>query len=60
MFDKLESEIEYFTGPLAQVKIFGKSHPIPRQQSAYGDPGLTYRYSGTTAPHAVDHHPHQA
>ena len=50
MFDQLESEIEYFTGHLAQVKIFGKSHQIPRQQSAYGDPGLTYRYSGTTVP----------
>ena len=32
------------------VKVFGKSHPIPRQQSAYGDPGLTYKYSGTTVP----------
>ena len=47
---KLETEIEYFTGSLAQVKIFGKTHPIPRQQSAYGDQGLTYRYSGTTVP----------
>jgi len=50
IFDKLENEIVYFTGDLAKVKIFGKTHPIPRQQSAYGDPGLTYRYSGTTVP----------
>ena len=50
MFDNLEEEIEYFQGELAMVKVFGKSHPIPRQQSAYGDPGLTYKYSGTTVP----------
>ena len=50
MFYNLEEEIEYFTGELAKVKVFGKSHPIPRQQSAYGDSGLTYKYSGTTVP----------
>ena len=50
MFDDLEKEIEYFQGELAMVKVFGKSHPIPRQQSAYGEPGLTYKYSGTTVP----------
>ena len=50
MFDNLEDEIEYFKGELAMVKIFGKVHPIPRQQSAYGEPGLTYKYSGTTVP----------
>ena len=50
MFDNLEEEIEYFQGDLAMVKVFGKTHPIPRQQSAYGDPGLTYKYSGTTVP----------
>ena len=50
MFDNLEDEIEYFKGELAMVKVFGKVHPIPRQQSAYGEPGLTYKYSGTTVP----------
>ena len=40
----------YFTGDLSKVKIFGKVHPIPRKQSAYGDEGLTYKYSGTTVP----------
>ena len=50
MFDNLEEEIEYFQGELAMVKVFGKCHPIPRQQSAYGDPGLSYKYSGTTVP----------
>ena len=50
IFIKLEDEIEYYSGSLAQVKIFGKTHPIPRQQSAYGDQGITYRYSGITLP----------
>ena len=49
-FDRLESELEYFTGDLARVKVFGKCYDIPRQQSAYGEPGITYRYSGTTVP----------
>ena len=50
IFAKLEAEVEYLTGHLAQVKIFGKSHPIPRQQSAYGDQGVIYRYSGVSMP----------
>ena len=32
------------------MKVFGKVHPIPRQQSAYGDPGVVYTYSGTKIP----------
>ena len=50
IFSTLESEIEYFTGDLAKVKVFGKTYPIPRQQSAYGDSGIRYKYSGTTVP----------
>ena len=50
IFSILESEIEYFTGDLAKVKVFGKIYPIPRQQSAYGDSGIKYKYSGTTVP----------
>ena len=46
MFNRLEEEIVYFTGALAEVKVFGKVHPIPRQQSAYGDEGVKYKYSG--------------
>ncbi|MBY6187019.1 alpha-ketoglutarate-dependent dioxygenase AlkB [Marinobacter hydrocarbonoclasticus] len=29
-----------------EVQIFGKSHPIPRQQCYLGQPGCDYRYSG--------------
>jgi len=50
IFSTLESEIEYFTGDLAKVKVFGKTYPIPRQQSAYGDSGIRYKYSGTIVP----------
>ena len=28
------------------VRLFGKSHPVPRLQSWHGDPGTGYRYSG--------------
>lgn len=45
-----EKEFEYFTGNLARVKVFGKWCDIPRKQVTYGDPGLTYKYSGITTP----------
>lgn len=50
LFTQLEAEVNYFTGHLATVKVFGKIHNLPRKQSAYGEPGLEYRYSGTTIP----------
>lgn len=31
---------------MLQVKVFGRWHPIPRQQVAFGDKGLSYRFSG--------------
>ena len=33
IFSNLEKEIEYLTGELAQVKVFGKVYPIPRKQA---------------------------
>ncbi|KAF2358126.1 Alpha-ketoglutarate-dependent dioxygenase AlkB-like [Trinorchestia longiramus] len=50
IFAALEQELEYFTGDLARVKVFGKWHNIPRRQATYGDTGLTYTYSGITTP----------
>jgi len=50
LFLQLENEVEYLTGSLAQVKVFGKVHNIPRQHAAYGDDGLKYKYSGVTVP----------
>ncbi|XP_023331423.1 DNA oxidative demethylase ALKBH2 [Eurytemora carolleeae] len=50
LFCNLEKELEYLTGDLATVKVFGKVYDIPRKQAAYGDDGVKYRYSGTTIP----------
>lgn len=44
----LEEEIEYISDDLSKVKVFGKVYSIPRKQAAYGDIGVSYRYSGTT------------
>ena len=41
-----ENELEYLTGDLATVKVFGKIYPIPRKQAAYGEVGVKYKYSG--------------
>jgi alpha-ketoglutarate-dependent dioxygenase alkB family protein 2 len=32
LLECLESELEYFNGDLARVHVYGKWHPIPRQQ----------------------------
>nr|XP_045596158.1 DNA oxidative demethylase ALKBH2-like [Procambarus clarkii] len=45
-----EEELDYFTGDLAKVRIFGKWHDVPRKQATYGDPGTTYKYSGVVRP----------
>uniref|UniRef100_A0A0K8T6M6 DNA oxidative demethylase ALKBH2 n=1 Tax=Lygus hesperus TaxID=30085 RepID=A0A0K8T6M6_LYGHE len=50
LFDTLEDELEYFTGDLAKVKIFGKWRDIPREQVAFGDPGMVYRFSSLSVP----------
>lgn len=48
IFQELEKEVEYFTGALARVLVFGKWHSVPRKQATYGDAGLTYTFSGLT------------
>ncbi|XP_037366897.1 DNA oxidative demethylase ALKBH2 [Talpa occidentalis] len=48
IFRELEKEVEYFTGALTRVQVFGKWHPVPRKQATYGDAGLTYTFSGLT------------
>ncbi|KAG8334534.1 Alpha-ketoglutarate-dependent dioxygenase alkB 2 [Homalodisca vitripennis] len=50
LFDWFEKTVEYFSGELAQVKIFGKWHKIPRKQVSYGEEGLSYKFSGNTVP----------
>ncbi|XP_067083725.1 DNA oxidative demethylase ALKBH2 isoform X1 [Osmerus mordax] len=46
LFKKLEEEVVYLTGDEATVQVFGKVYSVPRMQATYGDPGLTYTYSG--------------
>ncbi|KAM8797628.1 DNA oxidative demethylase ALKBH2 [Eudromia elegans] len=45
---ELERDVEYARGERAKLYVFGKWHDIPRQQATYGDPELTYTYSGAT------------
>ncbi|KAL1490971.1 hypothetical protein ABEB36_011638 [Hypothenemus hampei] len=50
LFDELERLVEYYSGELTKVKIFGKYHQIPREQVAYGDTGVKYTFSNVTVP----------
>jgi len=50
LLSKCEEEFEYLSGELAKVFVFGKWHNIPRKQVAFGDEGLTYKYSNTVVP----------
>lgn len=50
LFAYCESNLQYYTGDLATVQMFGKTVQVPRKQSAYGDDGLAYTFSGTTLP----------
>lgn len=45
LLEKCEEDLSYFTGQLSKVFVFGKWHQIPRKQVAFGDEGLTYKYS---------------
>lgn len=50
IFDRLENEVEYFSGDLLKLQVFGKMHDIPRKQVSFGDEGLSYKFSGTCLP----------
>lgn len=50
IFTWLELNAQYYTGELSKVKVYGKWHDIPRQQVAYGDAGLFYKFSGNSIP----------
>ncbi len=45
LFDTLKNNIEWKQD---FIKMFGKSHPIPRLTAWYGDEKKTYTYSGIT------------
>lgn len=40
----------YLDASKNEVKIMGRVHKIPRRQAAFGDPGLSYSFSGVTVP----------
>ncbi len=49
IFQQLETELKtYLDASKNQIKIMGKVSSIPRKQTAFGDRGLTYSFSGTT------------
>ena len=45
IYKKLIDEIQYDENSI--IKIMGKEIAIPRKQTAYGDPGMSYSFSGT-------------
>ncbi|NWS04640.1 ALKB2 demethylase, partial [Motacilla alba] len=48
IFQELEKEVEYFEDEATKLHVFGTWHKIPRKKVTYGDPGLSYTYSGVT------------
>lgn len=48
IFERLEKEIVYLPEDQCHIKIKGKSYPISRKIVAYGDPDLSYTFSGLT------------
>ncbi|XP_022180947.1 DNA oxidative demethylase ALKBH2-like [Myzus persicae] len=50
LLNYMENNVSYFDGRLSQVKVFGQYYPIPRQQVAFGDPGVSYKFSNTVVP----------
>lgn len=50
LMEYMENNACYLDGPLTQVKVFGQYYPIPRQQVAFGDKNVTYKFSGTVVP----------
>jgi len=48
IYDELERVVVYSKPEDSAIVLFGKKTLIPRLQVAYGDPGLTYTFSGAT------------
>ncbi|UTA49443.1 alpha-ketoglutarate-dependent dioxygenase AlkB [Simiduia sp. 21SJ11W-1] len=45
LYQALESSLAW---EQSEIRVYGKSHKIPRLNAWYGEPGLRYRYSGKT------------
>ena len=51
IFSELETQISYLKDhSLTTIKVFGKTHKLPRKHAAYGNDGVTYTYSGIKIP----------
>jgi DNA oxidative demethylase len=46
----LTAELVFNDEEVSRVCVFGRWHVIPRRQTAYGDDGLSYTFSGCTVP----------
>ncbi|XP_067934078.1 DNA oxidative demethylase ALKBH2-like [Watersipora subatra] len=46
LLSECESKFKYLSKEQSRVKVYGKWHDIPRQQCAYGDPDISYKFSG--------------
>lgn len=44
LLDQLRDTIPW---EIHRIRLFGREHPAPRQSCWIGDPGVSYRYSGT-------------
>ncbi|KAG0722921.1 DNA oxidative demethylase ALKBH2 [Chionoecetes opilio] len=49
LLEALEDQVEYFTGDLARVRCLAMAQ-LTQKTATYGDPGLTYKYSGVQTP----------
>ena len=50
-FNELERSLKVFLeSSQNEVRVFGKLHKVPRKQAAFGDPGLSYEFSGVRIP----------
>src|SRR5450432_3491112 len=50
LFDYCERSFTYYDDDAARVLVYGKWRQIPRRQTAFGNAGLTYRFSGAHVP----------
>ena len=48
VYSAMERELEPYLSADSHVKVCGELRTIPRRQSAFGDKGLSYNFSGTT------------
>lgn len=48
IFSSIIKEVVFLSDEMSSIVLMGKKIKIPRKQSAYGDKGLSYRFSGVS------------